>query len=999
MARSKISKRGPRTVATLGLENQVAESKRNLRSIQQIIQQAKRDSVERTGGELMGKMPPMFVSVPTSVIGGAESYFQEIASATPRAFNNIFGKNKGARQIQVEAFKTFEMARDSETQEQLDYITIAASVESVLAYNICQIVSDISNADTSALIKVSVSTFQTQFALGKTIIESLEAVRNVATLSGHSWTAELGSIPTRGALVYPLNEKFLAARDKAIAKVGISAENKAKFLQTATALSAYRKYSISHAPSESVALPKQISDATDATALVKWFKESHQYSLEDTFRYYRDAVNSIDATKSTRNSAQIQKGLKLLNRAFDEFIVDLRNSMHDDVESEAQALKREFFDILSEKATADDFLLAELALMQATSTSALRLSSSSSVDASTIESLGFNHFSSLDLIDLLNESNDVNVSAADLDLWRSWHKIYDLLAELRNQALSISDQRKIETALSDALAEVSTLYTGSTGFSNVSSDFEKFANDSLKTVAEGIAKSFNTDFDTELSSRGALYDKAAVGNRLVSVLNAMFKLYTDADVFQVIGVPTLVKFNIKYTNVQFNEVAIASLAEGDGLDFVVEGSDDFVSKEAEIALEQLRFECQSARVPNALYGEIETFIIDGANEFQTVFDALLLEAERDPDMAIFKNEGTLGMWSQIGIGAGAFVGTHAVTALAQRFANPEGITEGWKYQTAEYLPAALVGAVGGGYYWYKEDRKDIAIPMIGGAIGSVLLRVLTRKFVHSDNIISKTLLKYVGAKPAELLGDKTFLPRIDLTEAAKVMVDTAKQTSEVASQVLPQLQQTAVDFQNIPSTSPATPSVNGYIDDQGYSMPAEPQMYAAPAGLGRYMSAPMYDPFWSYNPPTELTYSQAQNALNHGAQLAGMGDVDLEEVEEILASAQPLSQQEIVSEGLSGYVNEMIIRATPKSAQKLQDASAATMVGQSSLVPNSYLMKIGTTGEEGGIIPEYNPSLPSGVFAPQEIDPVNHPDVVTSGLFSRGAFASRLPTAEDGFDY
>jgi hypothetical protein len=993
MARSKISKRGPRTVATLGLENQVAESKRNLRSIQQIIQQAKRDSVERTGGELMGKMPPMFVSVPTSVIGGAESYFQEIASATPRAFNNIFGKNKGARQIQVEAFKTFEMARDSETQEQLDYITIAASVESVLAYNICQIVSDISNADTSALIKVSVSTFQTQFALGKTIIESLDAVRTVTTSSGYTWTNELGSIPTRGALVYPLNEKFLAARDKAIAKVGISAENKAKFLQTATALSAYRKYSISHAPSESVALPKQISDATDATALVKWFKESHQYSLEDTFRYYRDAVNSIDATKSTRNSAQIQKGLKLLNRAFDEFIVDLRNSMHDDVESEAQALKREFFDILSEKATADDFLLAELALMQATSTSTLRLSGTS-VDASTIESLGFNHFSSLDLIDLLNESNDANVSAADLDLWRSWHKIYDLLAELRNQALSISDQRKIETALSDALAEVSTLYAGSTGFSNVSSDFEKFANDSLKTVAEGIANSFNNDFDTELTS-GALYDKAAVGNRLVSVLNAMFKLYTDADVFQVIGVPTLVKFNIKYTNVQFNEVAIASLAEGDGLDFVVEGSDDFVSKEAEIALEQLRFECQSARVPNALYGEIETFIIDGANEFQTVFDALLLEAERDPDMAIFKNEGTLGMWSQIGIGAGAFVGTHAVTALAQRFANPEGITEGWKYQTAEYLPAALVGAVGGGYYWYKEDRKDIAIPMIGGAIGSVLLRVLTRKFVHSDNIVSKTLLKYVGAKPAELLGDKTFALPVNV-EAITQQTSSANVVQNVVQQQAPASQ--TPNFIAIPPAEGQTPA-QGYIDDQGYSMPAEPQMYAAPAGLGRYMSAPMYDPFWSYNPPTELTYSQAQNALNHGAQLAGMGDVDLEEVEEILASAQPLSQQEIVSEGLSGYVNEMIIRATPKSAQKLQDASAATMVGQSSLVPNSYLMKIGTTGEEGGIIPEYNPSLPSGVFAPQEIDPVNHPDVVTSGLFSRGAFASRLPTAEDGFDY
>jgi hypothetical protein len=98
-------------------------------------------------------------------------------------------------------------------------------------------------------------------------------------------------------------------------------------------------------------------------------------------------------------------------------------------------------------------------------------------------------------------------------------------------------------------------------------------------------------------------------------------------------------------------------------------------------------------------------------------------------------------------------------------------------------------------------------------------------------------------------------------------------------------------------------------------------------------------------------------------------------------------------------VNETIIRATPASAQKLQNAGVADAVGQSSVVPNSYLMKIGTTGEEGPITPEYNPSLPSGVFAPQQIEPAQYSESVASGLFSRGAFASRLPSAEDGFDY
>jgi hypothetical protein len=201
----------------------------------------------------------------------------------------------------------------------------------------------------------------------------------------------------------------------------------------------------------------------------------------------------------------------------------------------------------------------------------------------------------------------------------------------------------------------------------------------------------------------------------------------------------------------------------------------------------------------------------------------------------------------------------------------------------------------------------------------------------------------------------------------------------------------------IPQTEPAAiQPVQGYIEDANTSGYQYPHMYAAPAGLGKYVSTPMHEPFYSYNPPTELRYSQAQQMLNKGYQLAGYGH---QEAMEILSTAQPLGAHELHAEGLGGYIDETIIRATPASAQKLEDAGVATAVAQSNLVPNSYLMQIGTTGEEGGITPEYNPSLPSGTFAPQEIEPAQDEESVTSGLFSRGAFASRLPTAEDGFDY
>jgi hypothetical protein len=61
--------------------------------------------------------------------------------------------------------------------------------------------------------------------------------------------------------------------------------------------------------------------------------------------------------------------------------------------------------------------------------------------------------------------------------------------------------------------------------------------------------------------------------------------------------------------------------------------------------------------------------------------------------------------------------------------------------------------------------------------------------------------------------------------------------------------------------------------------------------------------------------------------------------------------------------------------------------------------EIGVTGMEGGIVQQYNPSLPSGDFGADMIEPPPANSINTSGLFSRGSFSSRLPTIRENFDY
>ncbi len=1090
MSRLKHSTRKAKSVATLDVERKIASSKRTLQDVQRIIDQAKKEERSRRGGELVGKIPAMFLSVPTSVIGGAEQYFQEILASVPKAFNYLFGKNKGARQIQIEMFRAFERSRDIETQEQIDYITLASSVGVLVAYHLSQAVSGLSSADVLLAVKEAIADYQAEFCNPNgTIKGALDKVLSYNRIPAGGSAAVKISVATGisrlDGLIYPLNPGFISARDKMQAKNLLTANAKADFLLKNEVLNAYRRYAIKHLPKDSVALPSQI--VGNKSALVNWFKNSPQYSLEDTFKYYKEAFNAQSGSRSAHRQQAIKEGIRVLKKSFDKFVEALRDSLYgSDSVSEAIELKNNFFDVVTESAVADDFVIANLLLQQAKSASPL--GPAGTID---IAAMGYNTLSNLDLIDLLAETNASNVSAADRDVWDAFRKIEDLTNDLNTEVLSTSEKDRLENALEEARREIAL-----SPLDNVTNEFKKSANDALDSLLENIVDTFNTGFSSELSSGGKLNGKPRVGQLIADSLNEIFAPYLKSGRSFTASVTGTTFTKLVKGSSQFSDASILSLAEGDSLDFFNEATDEFASRDVELNVEELRSEMIKVGL-GSLFSEIENYIVDSAIEAQVIFDAFHFEMERDPDIAIFNNP-ALSMGMQAGLGVGALIGTHAVTALAQRLANSEGKTSGGAFYAAESIPALL--AIGAGAYHWHQDRQDIAIPVIGGAIGSILLRVLTRKF-------NSSALRYLGAGPAAIIGDKTFgydswsavskgEPKSlsgfgDYLDTGLIQQTDSAYSGYIGSDALDGYIGSdgldgyigsdgldgyistdgldgyigddgldgyigddglggyigddglggitfsgddsligTVDVGSIPSQNWAMQGLDHGDDVHGlgryvdtpihdpfytYNPPTQtsfeqasagmqiPQMYAAPAGydagLSGYVESPIHDPFFTYNPPTEVSFDQASRMMQQGGgpntAYAGYD----EEVVEILEDAQPLTSQEIMQEGLKGYVTEMILKVSPASASKLQNAGAGNVVGQSRTTPGALLMHIAAGGEEGPIRPEYNPSLPSGTFRPQQIQSAHDEEIVTSGLFSRGAFASRLPSSEEGYDY
>lgn len=119
-------------------------------------------------------------------------------------------------------------------------------------------------------------------------------------------------------------------------------------------------------------------------------------------------------------------------------------------------------------------------------------------------------------------------------------------------------------------------------------------------------------------------------------------------------------------------------------------------------------------------------------------------------------------------------------------------------------------------------------------------------------------------------------------------------------------------------------------------------------------------------------------------------DPEIADMIEHLDAADPLTSEELRREGLSGYVTSTVVRATPASAMKLEEAGVAEILKQSDSEPNTALIRVNDLGQP--VSKEYNPSVAVNTgFGPQQINYAGDVADNPSGLFTRGVFSAGFP--------
>lgn len=147
-------------------------------------------------------------------------------------------------------------------------------------------------------------------------------------------------------------------------------------------------------------------------------------------------------------------------------------------------------------------------------------------------------------------------------------------------------------------------------------------------------------------------------------------------------------------------------------------------------------------------------VLQSAQLFCDVLDGVRLQAEYS-GMVVRQNPmGDLSGLQIAGVTTGSLVGTHALSALTNRFVQPKHGTV--MSHVADLAPSlAVIGT--GAYLAHSKGQKDLGYSLAGGAAGHLALRYLMKHVPalrFSDNIAAKVLQAPTSGL-AHLLGDTT----------------------------------------------------------------------------------------------------------------------------------------------------------------------------------------------------------------------------------------------------
>lgn len=388
-----------------------------------------------------------------------------------------------------------------------------------------------------------------------------------------------------------------------------------------------------------------------------------------------------------------------------------------------------------------------------------------------------------------------------------------------------------------------------------------------------------------------------------------------------------------------------------------------------------------------------------------------------------------------GYAAGSLVGSHAVSALANRFVKPASGT--MMSHVVDYAPSLAVA--GYGAYKASQGDKDVGYSLAGGAIGHILLRCAFTKYPalrFSENPVLKALQAPTNGL-AHLLGDESMgasaltpasvqgkedvnkyvlglVNANDIVSLCYIAVQLCKSGIVLGKTVVGQF--TVGNVVETPSKEACLDVAERLIELKcvieacGFDVvcetvcggkPATDEMLAvltsvecvaalevcnecmgkicADMGLSGFILEPGYN-MNVYSGEDQVSYLQPAPRVT-----SQPGMVQLEDA---ISRAHRLGPQELLQEGIGDLTDVAIILAAPSTARMVEQSGMGTSLGHSRMNPGHELVALEVEGANGlwPVAPERQHSVPQGALNYAKIGHAEDVSVSAEGLFTRGAF-------------
>ena len=429
------------------------------------------------------------------------------------------------------------------------------------------------------------------------------------------------------------------------------------------------------------------------------------------------------------------------------------------------------------------------------------------------------------------------------------------------------------------------------------------------------------------------------------------------------------------------------------------------------------------------------FALSSAKNLSDVIASLRVQAENTGIPVQIRRNPMLSKGQIAGYAAGSLVGTHAVSAVANRFMKPASGSV--MAHVADYVPSLAVA--GFGAYKASQGEKDLGYSLAGGAIGHMALRYAFTKFPalrFSENPVLKALQAPTNGL-AHLIGDESMgasaltpanvQGKTDVNKYVMGLVNANdwKSLCYIAVQLcksgLTVSKEGYVFNVGAANESPTTESCtlmatkltklkclvcehgvdavcdavcgnNVLSDEMKTTLDSEKCKAHVTAcqecmakicedmGLSGFILEPGYN-MNVYSGEDQVSYYQPAPRVTSQPALT--------QLDSAIARARRLGPQELLQEGIGDLEDVSIIRATPKTARMIEEQGKGTSLGRSRTNPGNELVALEVMGANGvmPIAPERQFSVPQGALNYAKIGHASDPTVSAEGLFTRGVFS------------